>query len=72
LTLRPPAAIERDYARFLGASLELARISERFYVAFLNDDGHARRRALADAERISTAYDRAAQDLGLSCTQRAS
>jgi hypothetical protein len=71
-TLRPPPAIERDYARFLGASLELVRISERFYVAFLNKDGHARRRALADAERISAAYDRAAQDLGLSCTQKAS
>lgn len=67
--LRPPKAQEADYLRFLAASLELARVSERFHAAVVGNDAHARRRALADAERLSESYDRVAGSLGLACRQ---
>jgi hypothetical protein len=70
-SLRPPRRDEREFARLLGASAELADISERFLVAVAHDDAHERRRALADAERASTAYDRAARRLRLTCRQAA-
>lgn len=69
--LRPPRVQERDYTRLLAQSLELARVSERFHVAVVRDDKHGRRRALADVDRVSEAYDRAAKRLGLACRQTA-
>lgn len=68
-TLRPPLALERDYASLLAASAELARVAERFHTAVVRDDDHERRRALSDADRVSEAYDRAARRLGLACRQ---
>jgi hypothetical protein len=67
--LRPPRADEQGYVRLLAASLALARVSDRFYEAVVARDAHARRRALADVDRISEAYDRAARRLGLACRQ---
>jgi hypothetical protein len=67
--LRPPRRDEREYARLVGASFELAEVSERFHVAVVRGDAHERRRALAAAERASEAYDRAARRLGLACRQ---
>ena len=69
--LRPPPAQERDYTRLLAASFELVGVSERFHAAVVSRDAHARRRALADADRVSTSYDRAARQLGLTCRQLA-
>lgn len=68
-SLRPPLRDEREFARLVSAGAELAEISERFVVALARDDAHARRRALADAERASAAYDRAARKLRLACRQ---
>lgn len=70
-SLRPPRRDERKFARLLGASDELARISAQFVVAISRDDAHARRRALADVERTSSAYDRAARRLRIACRQAA-
>jgi hypothetical protein len=67
--LRPPRRDEREYARLLEASLELAEISQRFQAAVVRDKPHERRRALAAAERASAAYDRAARRLDLACRQ---
>jgi hypothetical protein len=69
--LRPPRRDEREYVRLLVASAELAEVSERFVVALARNNGHGRRRALADADQASAAYDRAARGLGLSCRQSA-
>jgi hypothetical protein len=70
-SLRPPRRDEREFGRLLAASVELAEIAERFVVAVARSDGHERRRALADAERASAAYDRAARRLRLACRQSA-
>ena len=70
-SLRPPRRDEGEFARLAGASAELAEISERFLVAVARDDVHERRRAFADAERASAAYDRSAKRLGLTCRQSA-
>ncbi len=67
--IRPPRRDEREFARLAAASAELARISQRFLVGVARDDAHARRRALADAERASSAYDRAARKLRIACRQ---
>jgi hypothetical protein len=67
--LRPPRRDEPEFARLVSASVNLAAISERFVVALARDDAHARRRALADAERATAAYDRAAKRLKLACRQ---
>lgn len=69
--LRPPRNDEREFALLVAASAELAEISERFLVAVVRPDAHERRRALADAERASAAYDRAARRLRLACRQSA-
>ena len=68
-SLRPPRRDEPKFARLVAASVELASISQRFVVAIARDDAHARRRALADAERASSAYDRAARQLKIACRQ---
>jgi hypothetical protein len=68
-TLRPPQALERDYAALLAASAELASVAARFHAAVVRDDGYERRIALADADQASAAYDRAARRLGLACRQ---
>jgi hypothetical protein len=70
-SLRPPRRNQAEFVRLVAASVELATISERFVVAIARDDPHARRRALADAERASAAYDRAAKQLGIACRQSA-
>lgn len=70
-SLSPPRELERDYARLVGTSTELAAISERFVVALARGDGLERRRGLADADQASGAYDRAARRLGLTCRQSA-
>jgi hypothetical protein len=69
--LRPPRADERNYLRFLATSLALVRVADRFHAAVVAGDTHARRRALADADRVSQSYDRAAARVGLSCRQTA-
>jgi hypothetical protein len=70
-SLRPPRRDEREFARLVTASIELAEISERFLLAVVRDNVHERRRALADADRASAAYDRAARRLRLTCRQSA-
>jgi hypothetical protein len=65
--LRPPTADEREFGDLLRASGELTQIAARFHLAVVRDDAHVRRRALADAERASEAYDRAARRLRLAC-----
>ena len=69
--LHPPRAAEREFARLLGASVELAEVAQRFVAALAADDVHERRRAVADADRASAAYDRAARRLRLACRQAA-
>lgn len=69
--LRPPERDERDYARLVAASFDLAEISKRFHLAVIRNDEHERRRALAAADRASERYDRAAGRLGLACRQSA-
>jgi hypothetical protein len=69
--LRPPRRDEREFARFVVASAELADVAEQFVVAVVRDDAHERRRAVADAEHASSAYDRASRQLGLACRQSA-
>jgi hypothetical protein len=69
--LRPPSDLDRDFARLALASGELAVGAARFHAAVVADDAHERRRALADADRVATAYDRAARRLGLTCRQTA-
>ena len=68
-SIQPPRRDEPEFARLVAASRELALISQRFLVGVARDDAHARRRALADAERASAAYDRAAKQLKLACRQ---
>lgn len=70
-SVRPPRRDEAEFGRLAGASADLARISERFLLAVVRDEAHERRRALADAERASAAYDRAANRLRLACRQAA-
>ena len=67
--LTPPSRDERNLARLLIATDELAAVSERFVVAVARNDAHERRRAVADADRAAAAYDRAARNLGVACRQ---
>jgi hypothetical protein len=69
--LRPPRDDEREFHRLVDASGELAEISHRFHGAVVENKPHERRRAVAQAERASEAYDRAARRLGLACSQSA-
>lgn len=69
--IRPPHRDEREFLRLVAASAEIAEISRRFLAAVDRDNAHARRRALADAERVSSAYDRAARRLKIACRQSA-
>lgn len=68
-SIRPPLRYEAEFARLVAASAEHARIAQRFLVGVARKDPHARRRAVADAERASAAYDRAAKRLKLACRQ---
>jgi hypothetical protein len=67
--LRPPRDQERDFARLVRASSDLALTAGQFHAAIVHPDVHGRRRAYADAERLSLEYDRAARRLGLACRQ---
>jgi hypothetical protein len=69
--LPPPRRDDREYARLVAASAELAEISQRFVLAVVRHDTHGRRRALANADHASAAYDRAAKRLSLTCRQSA-
>jgi hypothetical protein len=70
-SIRPPRPDEGEFARLVAASRELALISQRFLIGVARDEAHARRRALSDAERASSAYDRAAKQLRITCRQSA-
>ena len=70
-TLRPPRSLERDYASLVAASVRLADVASRFHEAVVRKNGNERRRAVADADHASAAYDRAARRLGLACRQAA-
>jgi hypothetical protein len=70
-SVHPPRRDEAEFARLAAASTELAEIAERFVDAVTRNDAHERRRAVADAERVSAAYDRAARRLRLACRQSA-
>lgn len=71
ISLNPPRRLEREFIDLVAASAVLADTADRFAVAVVRDDAHSRRRALADAERASAQYDRAARRLRLKCRQSA-
>jgi hypothetical protein len=69
--LAPPRRDEKEFKRLLVASAKLAAVSERFVAALPRSKARERRRALAEADHASQAYDRAARSLGLTCRQSA-
>jgi hypothetical protein len=72
LELRPPAAQEVAYARLVAASVELVKTTGRLRASLAAKGNGSRHAALAEAERVSRAYDRAAAELGLLCRQTVS
>ena len=71
VALRPSRRDEREFARLLSASGEVALSAARFHAAVVHERAHERRRAQAAAERASATYDRAAARLGVACRQAA-